>query len=344
MSNPDIKGLKRASARAAPSRTGSTSATKSRKISSKKVSHKPIAKRTTTEKAPVRKADKAVKTRSGTVNKAKPAAKAVKTKSPAKSSVAASKNRPSTASKPAASKSVKTAKSKATPKVVPTQKIVTKPAKSPAPVKSAPVKSTPVKKVQQPKNIPPANKITAPIASPTSPTSPRASAAAVQATSRDEASALRAFEDARKEFSKGEFALASKMFRLLIDKFVNVSEVVARAHTYLRIAESRIPRETDLPHDADSLYDHGVIELNRGQYATAQEMFERALQKAPNAAHIHYGLASVHARNNAKELALESLKQAITLDPYLRIRAQQDPDLTFLREDPDFESLIFMDK
>jgi tetratricopeptide (TPR) repeat protein len=129
-----------------------------------------------------------------------------------------------------------------------------------------------------------------------------------------------------------------------VDQFVNVSEVVARAHTYLRIAESRLQTEAALPHDADSLYDHGVIELNRGQYATAKEMFERALQISPKAAHIHYGLASTFLRMEIKDLALQSLEQAINLDSYFRIRAQQDPDLALLREEPDFERIVFNDR
>jgi tetratricopeptide (TPR) repeat protein len=117
--------------------------------------------------------------------------------------------------------------------------------------------------------------------------------------------------------------------------------VTARARTYLAIAETRLRTEISLPRDADSLYDRGVIELNRGEYVAAQEMFERALKREPEAAHIHYGLAATRARLGSIDSALESLQRALDLQPNLRVRAQHDQDLTVLRNDPDFERLVF---
>lgn len=157
----------------------------------------------------------------------------------------------------------------------------------------------------------------------------------------DEAAALGAFERAHKEFVRGRFAEARNQFRVLVDKYSQVSEVAARARTYLAIAESRLRTESMLPRDADSLYDRGVIELNRGEYVAAQEMFERALKREPEAAHIHYGLAATRARLGSIDLALESLQRALDLQPNLRVRAQHDHDLNPLRNDPDFDRLIF---
>ena len=150
-----------------------------------------------------------------------------------------------------------------------------------------------------------------------------------------------AFERAHKEFARGRFAEARNQFRVLVDKYSQVAEVAARARTYLAIAESRLRTESILPRDADSLYDRGVIELNRGEYVAAQEMFERALKREPEAAHIHYGLAATRARLGSIDLALESLEKALNLQPSLRVRAQHDHDLTPLRNDPDFDRLIF---
>ncbi|HEX8923033.1 MAG TPA: tetratricopeptide repeat protein [Pyrinomonadaceae bacterium] len=157
----------------------------------------------------------------------------------------------------------------------------------------------------------------------------------------DEAAALRAFERAHKEFARGRFGEARLQFRALIEKYANVSEVTARARTYLTVAESRLRTEISLPRDADSLYDRGVIELNRGEYVAAQEMFERALKREPAAAHIHYGLAATRARLGSLETALESLQKALELQPNLRVRAQHDQDLTLLRNDPEFDRLVF---
>ncbi len=158
---------------------------------------------------------------------------------------------------------------------------------------------------------------------------------------QDESAALKVFERAHKEFTRGRFGEARNQFRMLLDKFSQVSEVAARARTYLAIAESRLRTENMLPRDADSLYDRGVIELNRGEYVAAQEMFERALKREPEAAHIHYGLAATRARLGSIDLALESLQRALDLQPNLRVRAQHDQDLTSLRNDPDFDKLVF---
>jgi len=150
-----------------------------------------------------------------------------------------------------------------------------------------------------------------------------------------------AFERAHREFTHGRFSEARNQFRALLDKYSQVSEVAARARTYLAIAEARLRTENMLPRDADSLYDRGVIELNRGEYVAAQEMFERALKREPEAAHIHYGLAATRARLGSVDLALQSLQKALDLQPNLRVRAQHDQDLTSLRNDPDFDRLVF---
>lgn len=158
---------------------------------------------------------------------------------------------------------------------------------------------------------------------------------------RDEAAALKDFEKAHREFTRGRFAEARNQFRALVEKYHGVSEVTARARTYLAISETRLRTETMLPRDADSLYDRGVIELNRGEYVAAQELFERALKREPNAGHVHYGLAATRSRLGSIDLALESLRRALDAQPNLRIRAQHDQDLSSLRNDPDFDKLIF---
>lgn len=157
----------------------------------------------------------------------------------------------------------------------------------------------------------------------------------------DESAALKAFERAHKEFTRGRFGEARNQFRALLEKYFQVSEVAARARTYLAVADARLRTESMLPRDADSLYDRGVIELNRGEYVAAQEMFERALKREPEAAHIHYGLAATRARLGSLDLALQSLQRALDLQPTLRVRAQHDHDLTSLRSDPDFDKLVF---
>jgi len=157
----------------------------------------------------------------------------------------------------------------------------------------------------------------------------------------EEAAAITAFESAHKEFTRGRFAEARTQFRSLIEKYPTVSEVAARARTYLAVSESRLRTDLAPPRDADSLYDRGVIELNRGDYVAAQELFERALKREPDAAHIHYGLAASRARLGAIDTALKSLRRALDIQPKLKIRAQRDLDLNSLRTDPEFDLIVF---
>ncbi len=233
--------------------------------------------------------------------KAKSAAAPVKKTAPAKSKPSQTK---ATAAKPQPKKGSATASgSKARPS------------------KSAPVTKSAVKTAARPSARP-------------APAPPR------QPT-RDEAAALKAFERAHKEFARGRFTDARNLFRALIEQHARVSEVTARARTYLAIAEARLRTEASLPRDPDSLYDRGVIELNRGDFVAAQEMFERALKRDPDAADTHYALAATRARLGAVGSALQALARAVELRPVLRVRAQTDSDLVALRNEPDFEHIVF---
>jgi len=253
----------------------------------------------------------------------------------AKRSVKAKAAKPKAKRAPAAkTASRKPAKLRAVKKTA--TKSVAKTKKSPAKTlsrKAPPAKKTAVARVARVKKT---QKIAAVRATrPTPPPPPP------RQPTQDESAALAAFERAHREFVRGRFAEARNQFRILLDKFSQVSEVAARSRTYLAVAESRLRTESMLPRDADSLYDRGVIELNRGEYVAAQEMFERALKREPEAAHIHYGLAATRARLGSIDLALESLQRALDLQPSLRVRAQHDHDLNPLRNDPDFDRLIF---
>jgi tetratricopeptide (TPR) repeat protein len=222
------------------------------------------------------------------------------------------------------------AKKKAAPKQRPAKKTITR--------KPILRKATPA---THKKSVAPRVKKTQKLAAVRAPRPATVSQAPPRQPTVDESAALKAFERAHREFTRGRFGEARNQFRALLDKYFQVSEVAARARTYLSVADARLRTESILPRDADSLYDRGVIELNRGEYVAAQEMFERALKREPEAAHIHYGLAATRARLGSVDLALQSLQRALDLQPTLRVRAQHDQDLTSLRNDPDFDRLVF---
>lgn len=321
MSDPIVKGVKRSPSRPASRQNSPTASAKNRALAGKTARPKPIVKRSSSEKAPARKAPKSIsKASTGAAAKSKAAKTAPARKASVPKRTTASKAKapaPKAKAKTAARKMASPAKKQVKPTPVKTTKSRPSASKTPAPAKK------PSKAI--------AHTARKPVATPAPPRQPTV----------DEAAALRAFERAHKEFARGRFGEARSQFRALIERYANVSEVTARARTYLTVAEARLRTEISLPRDADSLYDRGVIELNRGEYVAAQEMFERALKREPQAAHIHYGLAATRARLGSLETALESLQKALELQPTLRVRAQHDQDLTLLRNDPEFDRLVF---
>jgi tetratricopeptide (TPR) repeat protein len=327
MSDPIVKGVKRSPSRPTPRQNSTSSSAKNRALAGRTARPKPLVKRSASDKAPARKAPKS-STRSGSTAAAKStSAKGKAAKGKATKAVHARKS-------PPPKRAASAPPGRATPKVKAKAKAsARKPApparqqRKPTPVKA--VKASPAKSKQSKRAVTlPARRPVPPPPTPRKPT-------------QDEAAALRAFERAHKEFARGRFGEARSQFRVLIEKYASVSEVTARARTYLNIAESRLRTESSLPRDADSLYDRGVIELNRGEYVAAQEMFERALKREPQAAHVHYGLAATRSRLGSVETALESLQRALELQPNLRLRAQHDLDLAVLRNDPEFERMVF---
>jgi tetratricopeptide (TPR) repeat protein len=312
MSDPIIKGVKRPASRPTTRSAAPAPSAKNRKLSAKSARPKPLAKRPTTKKAPVRKATKAGATVAKPTRSASAAAKTItpKTKRAPVTKKASAPNRKT--AKPSSKTSAKPS-ARATAKKQPPKRV------SSAPANKVAAKPHATKKVAAPPR---------PTHTPRQPT-------------QDEAAALRAFERAHKEFARGRFAEARMLFRALIEQHAGVAEVTARSRTYLAIAEARLRSESSLPRNAEELYDRGVIELNRGEYVAAQEMFERALRREPDAAHIHYGLAATRSRLGSIDLALQALARALQLQPNLRLRAQHDQDLLSLRNDPEYERIVY---
>jgi hypothetical protein len=315
MSESVSKSAKRPASRPVTRSDSGASPAKNPKLGAKTAPQpKPLAKRSGAEKAPVRKATKNKPAAASTTKSAKSAKKSSRTAATTKTKAA---TRPTTAN----SKPRPAAKSKTVVKTSAKETVKT-PARPAA-------KSTAAKK--QPARTPTGKPAARPSAPPLPPRQP----------TLDEAAALRAFERAHKEFVRGRFSEARVLFRALIEQHSGVAEVTARSRTYLAIAEARMRSESAMPRNAEELYDRGVIELNRGDFVAAQEMFERALKRDAAAAHIHYGLAATRARLGALESALQSLGRALELQPNLRVRAQHDPDLVPLRNEPEYEQLIF---
>ena len=151
--------------------------------------------------------------------------------------------------------------------------------------------------------------------------------------------AVRAFEQALKQFNRQDFTGAKSAFEGLLTKFVDQAEIGARVRTYLAICEQRLGRAPSVPRNVDALYNQGVFELNRGNTADAIELFEKALKVEPRADHVYYSVAAAYARLNNTSKALDALRRAIAIRPVQRSHARRDLDFASLRSDQDFQQL-----
>ena len=151
--------------------------------------------------------------------------------------------------------------------------------------------------------------------------------------------AVRAFEQALRQFNRHDFSGAKSAFEGLLSKFADQAEIVARVRTYLAICEQRLGRTPSVPRNVDALYNQGVFELNKGNTTEAIELFEKALKVEPRADHVYYSLAAGYARLTNTSKALDALRRAIGIRPVQRSHARRDLDFASLRTNEDFQQL-----
>ena len=142
--------------------------------------------------------------------------------------------KPATKSSPAgkarAHKALKTKVAK--PKVKASASAAGKTARKVVPIRKAAKVSG---RVAAPSKAPPSKRKAAVISAPLALRKPAPPQPPPQPT-HDEAAALKAFEAAHKEFSRGHFAEARNLFRTLVERYPSVSEVTARQNIWSRVS------------------------------------------------------------------------------------------------------------
>jgi len=101
------------------------------------------------------------------------------------------------------------------------------------------------------------------------------------------------------------------------------------------------------PDDAEA-YDNIVYLYNEqgkrdnesGKHDLAIEFSQRSVAIDSNSANAHYNLACGYSLKNEKDLSIESLQTAITLDKNFIEIAKTEGDFDNIRESPEFQQLI----
>lgn len=123
------------------------------------------------------------------------------------------------------------------------------------------------------------------------------------------------------------------------------AELAERARVHLTVCRQRMERKAPPAFKtAEDHYNYAVAQINAGNLADAEEHLHKAMKLTPRAGHLYYALAAVLSLRRDVESSLQSLKQAIDLDPRTRLLARSDNDFHTLYEDPRFADLVYPER
>jgi len=150
------------------------------------------------------------------------------------------------------------------------------------------------------------------------------------------------FEQAIVRFRGGSFTQAKSLFEKAAKG--PVLEVAHVARVRARICERRMGSEAPAPMGAEDHYTYGIALINRRELDAAELHLQQALTLAPNGDHILYALALARGLRGEIQLACESLRRAIEIDPRNRTHARSDPDFAEFSHRQPLASLLFPDR
>lgn len=151
--------------------------------------------------------------------------------------------------------------------------------------------------------------------------------------------ALAVYNQAIKEFHKGEFEKSSELLKSFIEKYPAEREVVDRAQAYLSIAQKRLKKESVSLKSFDDYHRYAVVKINQGDYEGALKLLEKAQDFKENEGLVQFLMADVYCLSGQLETALDHLRKAIQKDKTLAVLAQNETDFTALWDDKKFKLL-----
>ncbi len=160
------------------------------------------------------------------------------------------------------------------------------------------------------------------------------------AETKTTSAALGILEKGIKLIYQKDFKRARQELHSLIESYPKETEILARARTYLQICDrEEVARKRPVITN-DQIYALGVMEHNRGNFAGAIAHFRQLLEKQPVGDHVHYSLAASFAREGNAVEAINSLRQAISINEDNRIYAKNDSDFESLHTIKEFVDLV----
>jgi tetratricopeptide (TPR) repeat protein len=162
------------------------------------------------------------------------------------------------------------------------------------------------------------------------------------ASERRSEKALELFERAMKAMGKKDFERAREAFDALLAEHGQERDVAERARAFRLVCERALDRKSAYkPKGFDDLLQYGVFLHNKGEFDAALRFLREAAEIHPKNEHVQYCVAASAARAGETEAALKALKSAIGVNPQNRAQARVDSDFDPIREDEEFQTLVY---
>src|SRR5262245_12570104 len=162
------------------------------------------------------------------------------------------------------------------------------------------------------------------------------------ASERRSEKALELFERAMKAMAKKDFDRARESFDTLLAEHPQERDVAERARAFRLVCDRARERKSAYrPKGFEDLLQYGVFLHNKGEFDEALRFLREAADIYPKNEHVQYCVAASAARAGDTDSALKALRSAITANPQNRAQAQVDSDFDPIREDEEFQTLVY---
>ena len=154
------------------------------------------------------------------------------------------------------------------------------------------------------------------------------------------AAALALLEKGVEHIHKRDFKKARGELKTLLESYPGEVDILARAHSYLRICKREETAQRKPPATTDQLYALGILEHNKANYDAAISYFHQSLETHPEADYIYYSVAASLAMKGNLAEAVKNLRKAVELNEDSRIYAKNDNDFSALQTEKEFMELV----
>lgn len=118
-------------------------------------------------------------------------------------------------------------------------------------------------------------------------------------------------------------------------------EIVERCRMYISTCRRQLDSQGLKFLTPGERYDYAVSQINEGDFEEAANQLKGILADTPNADFAYYGLALLYSITGKTQDCLDSLSQAIELNPKNRLQARSDNDFQSMVDDPRFTELLY---